>query len=263
MTGSLFLQLGFPARRTEIPCFESREFASPMLGDKAVAHKRRGGGADRKGRSSNTDRFVRLGHNLLSSNAYRALTPNARSLLVELAMLDNGANNGSLYLSVRDAAARMGVADLTAASRAFDELMALGFIDLAQDAHFRVKAAEASRARCWRLTWLPCPSRKAPTWDACLRTSPTNHGPEAYGSRAARAQELSQSKRPRKNAGMGFQYIGGNPAGISDGGSSEIRYAISSKWRISANGLHSGFRYTYSYTRGYGAPDWLDCMVAS
>lgn len=130
---------------------------------------RRGGGADQKGRSNNTDRFVRLGHNLLFSNAYRALNPNARSLLVELATLDNGANNGSLYLSVRHAAHRMGIADLTAASRAFDDLVDLGFIEVAQESHFRVKAADVSRARCWRLTWLPGPGRKAPSWELLTR----------------------------------------------------------------------------------------------
>ena len=114
---------------------------------------------------NNTSRFARLDHNLLRSNAYRALTPNARSLLIELTMLDKGDNNGSLYLSVRDAAHRMGLSDLTAASRAFDELMALGFIQMTQEAHFKVKASETSRARCWRLTWLAGPGRKAPSWD--------------------------------------------------------------------------------------------------
>jgi hypothetical protein len=114
---------------------------------------------------NNTDRFVRLSYRLLCSNAYRSLSPNARSLLVELAMLYNGGNNGSLYLGVRDAAHRMGVADLTAASRAFDELMTRGFIVMTQDGHFLVKAAETSRARCWRLTWQPGPGRRIATWD--------------------------------------------------------------------------------------------------
>lgn len=112
-----------------------------------------------------TDRFVRLPFSLLISNAYRSINPNARVLLSELLMLYNGENNGSLYLSVRNAAQRIGVADLSAASRAFDDLMTLGFIELAQDAHFSVKAADASRARCWRLTWLAGPGRKAPSWD--------------------------------------------------------------------------------------------------
>jgi hypothetical protein len=112
-----------------------------------------------------TSRFVRLDYRLLSSNAYRALSPNARSLLIELTMLYNGGNNGSLYMGVRDAAHRLGVADLTAASRAFDDLIKLGLVQMTQDAHFSIKAGEASRARCWRLTWLAGPGRKIATWD--------------------------------------------------------------------------------------------------
>ena len=112
-----------------------------------------------------TSRFVRLDYRLLSSNAYRSLSPNARSLLVELAMLYNGDNNGSLYLGVRDAANRLGVADLTAASRAFDDLKALGFVHMTQDAHFSIKAGQTSRARCWRLSWHPGPGRKLASWD--------------------------------------------------------------------------------------------------
>ena len=57
---------------------------------------------------NNTSRFVRLDYRILNSNAYRSLSPNARSLLVELVMLYNGENNGSLYLSVRDAARAAG-----------------------------------------------------------------------------------------------------------------------------------------------------------
>lgn len=110
-----------------------------------------------------TTRFARLDHRLLNSCAYRALSVTARALLVELTMLDNGENNGSLYLSIRDAADRIGISDLTAVRNAFDELQALGFIELTEDAHFHVKAADKSRARCWRLTWLAGPGRKGPT----------------------------------------------------------------------------------------------------
>ncbi len=59
----------------------------------------------------------------------------------------------------------MGVADNTAANRAFHELMSLGFIEMTQDAFFHVKASNKSRARCWRLTWLAGPGRKAPSWE--------------------------------------------------------------------------------------------------
>ena len=114
------------------------------------------------GRNSET-RFARLDHAMLHSNAYRALTPNARSLLVELTSMENDKNNGSLFLSVQDAAHRMGVADLTAASAALDQLQELGFIEMTHDAHFAVKAAETSRARCWRLTWRPGPGRRGPS----------------------------------------------------------------------------------------------------
>ncbi|GAA5048338.1 hypothetical protein GCM10023208_05450 [Erythrobacter westpacificensis] len=128
-----------------------------------------------KGRNV-TSRFVRLDYRILTSNAYRALSPNARSLLVEVAMLYNGDNNGSLYLGVRDAAHRLGVADLTAASRAFDDLMVLGFLQMTQDAHFAIKAGETSRARCWRLTWLSGPGRKLASWDF-LEREPTPKSP--------------------------------------------------------------------------------------
>lgn len=114
---------------------------------------------NQKGRNP-TSRFARLDHRLLNSAAYRALSTAARALLVELTMLDNGENNGSLYLSIRDAAGRLGMADLSAVRSAFDELQELGFIEMTENAWFHVKAAEKSRARCWRLTWLTGPGRK-------------------------------------------------------------------------------------------------------
>ena len=112
-----------------------------------------------------TGRFVGLRHRLLESNAYRSLSPNSRSLLVELTMLHNGSNNGSLFLSVEDAAHRMGVSDHHTASAAFNELKDLGFIQMTKEAHFKVKASETSRARTWRLTWEPGPGRKIATLD--------------------------------------------------------------------------------------------------
>lgn len=112
-----------------------------------------------------TSRFARLDHRLLNSPAYRALSVAARALLVELTMLDNGENNGSLYLGIRDAAGRLGMADLSAVRSAFDELQEFGFIEMTEDASFHVKAAEKSRARCWRLTWLAGPGRKGPSME--------------------------------------------------------------------------------------------------
>jgi hypothetical protein len=118
--------------------------------------------AKHKGRSP-TGRFARLAHSLLESGAYRSLSPNARSLLVELAMMENGKNNGTLFLSVRDAADRMGISDPHAAGRAFDELEELGFIACTSEAHFAVKAGAGSRARAWRLTWQAVGGKRGPT----------------------------------------------------------------------------------------------------
>ncbi|MDE0878821.1 MAG: hypothetical protein OSB00_09195 [Sphingomonas bacterium] len=125
--------------------------------------------ANKDQRAGHKGRFARLDHAHLSSPAYRALTPNARSLLVELTMMEKGNNNGSLYLSVRDAADRMGVADLKAAQRAFDELVDLGFIAMTADAHFAIKAGDGSRARCWRLTWQAVPNKSGPSMDFLTR----------------------------------------------------------------------------------------------
>ncbi len=123
-----------------------------------------------KGRNNGSRRFAMLDHALLCSAAYSSLDSNDRSLLTELMMLYNGINNGSLYLSVRDAAARIGVSDLGIAVRSFDNLTHAGFIECAKTSQFRSKASEQSRARCWRLTmhsWpeSPNPKRRAPTND--------------------------------------------------------------------------------------------------
>lgn len=121
-----------------------------------------------KGRNVGSASFVMFDVAMLESAAYASLTLAGRALLQELRMLFKGNNNGSIYLSVRDAVARLGLSDDKAVTDAFDQLQEAGFIDLAKDAHFEVKASTASRARCWRLTWESwpeCPTRtkRAPT----------------------------------------------------------------------------------------------------
>lgn len=114
------------------------------------------------GRNEQTERFASLRHRILISEAYRSLDLTARGLLTELIMLENGRNNGSLWLSVADATDRLGIADQRATMRAFDDLQDRGLIAMTKDAHFSMKAAETSRARCWRLTWVSCDG-KPPT----------------------------------------------------------------------------------------------------
>ncbi len=117
--------------------------------------------ANKDHRGSHTGAFVRLPHSLLTTQAYRAASPTARALLVDLVLMEKGKNNGTLFLSVRDAANRLGLSDLRAAGAAINELERLGFIAMTADAHFSSRATDGSRARSWRLTWLPC--KAAPT----------------------------------------------------------------------------------------------------
>lgn len=117
------------------------------------ARKTRPHKPNQTGRSDKTARFVMLPMRVLESAAYASLDLAGRAVLTELVALYNGRNNGSLYLSVADATARLGLSDTRAASRAFDDLEAVGLIELSKDAHFNVKTGEASRARCWRIPW--------------------------------------------------------------------------------------------------------------
>jgi hypothetical protein len=82
-----------------------------------------------------------------------AASPNARLLLVELLSMFNGRNNGELFLSVRDATHRIGLADFRATLAAFEELQELKLIEKTFVGFFAVKAGEC-RASAWRLTWI-------------------------------------------------------------------------------------------------------------
>lgn len=113
---------------------------------------------DNKGRKKWVP-HVRLDHSVFYSAAYRALSSAARILIFELSGLYNGRNNGEIFLSVRDAAKLMGMADTGVASRAFRELIAHGLIVLESAGTFSLKQSHASR---WRLTFLPADG-KAPT----------------------------------------------------------------------------------------------------
>ncbi len=145
-----------------------------------------------------TSRFVRLDYRLLQSPAFRSLRPVARALLIELNMLYNGKNNGSIYLSVEDAAARMGVADPHTAATAFDELEARGFIKMMKNAHFAVKAGNSSRARVWRLNWLPGPRNRVSNW-AFFSRDPEDKGARKRLERGCKALKAYQRKRDRNH----------------------------------------------------------------
>lgn len=110
---------------------------------------------DAKGRNpdrvGNAGRVLIIRRGLFLSPQWSALSNNARSLLMELLSIFNGRNRDWLFLSVRDAADRIGLSDLKAVSIAFNQLIELGFIEESIAASFRQKSDDRSRARGWRL----------------------------------------------------------------------------------------------------------------
>lgn len=82
---------------------------------------------NKKGRSLGGSKFVPVHYELAHSLAWRSLSGAAVKVLIELRTRFNGSNNGDLSLSLGDAARLLAVSKSTA-KRAFDELVAKGFL---------------------------------------------------------------------------------------------------------------------------------------
>jgi hypothetical protein len=108
---------------------------------------------DQRGRSKTKGRFALVPDDVMCSPSYLATSMAARALLLEIARLYMGANNGWLGLSVRQASERLGCSKDTA-SRAFHELQRHGLIEPMHRGHFDAKAAP--KASEWRLAWQRC-----------------------------------------------------------------------------------------------------------
>ena len=108
---------------------------------------------DRKGRSVGGDaHHARFYQWEIKSAAYRSLKAHARALLLELKALYNGSNNGELYMSVREAAKRVGCGK-NLASEMPDQLQDRGFIRPNEVGAFNLKAAAGGgKATSWILT---------------------------------------------------------------------------------------------------------------
>lgn len=113
----------------------------------------------RKGRSR-CPPFVMIDHRMMDTLAWVDLGGTAAKLLLHLARLYNGSNNGEIVLGERAAADAIGVRR-GAAAAAFDDLEARGFIVAAQRGAFTVKVKLATS---WRLTFHPT-ERAAATHD--------------------------------------------------------------------------------------------------
>jgi hypothetical protein len=104
---------------------------------------------DHKGRRKEP-RHIRLYHSIMAAPAWRAASCGARALLIELVARHNGANNGELFISTREAADLLNVHRNTAA-RLFHELDELGFTAITEMGMYRVNGGPATMRR---LTWL-------------------------------------------------------------------------------------------------------------
>ena len=100
------------------------------------------------GRSTRAAKHVRHYEWMLASAAYRSLSCNARSLLIELGRRHNGDNNGDIPLSVREAATLLGSA-INTACKALSQLEDRGFVRPNEKGAFRIKDRQATT---WQLT---------------------------------------------------------------------------------------------------------------
>lgn len=94
-------------------------------------------------------RFVGLPMCMVQSPAYRALSPTARALLVELTSDLTGSNNGEIKPTYRELATRLGTSSLKAIGPAIGELQGLGFIEV-----MRMPCWAKQRATEYRLTFV-------------------------------------------------------------------------------------------------------------
>ena len=108
-------------------------------------------------RKSSFGKFTALHEALQESLAWRALSPAERAVYVELARRYNGLNNGSLFLSVREAGELCNVSKSTA-GRALRVLEERGLIQLVTPSGFSRKDRVAAE---WRLTFYRCDRTKS------------------------------------------------------------------------------------------------------
>ncbi len=96
-------------------------------------------------------RFVQLWYWELDCPAYRHLSVYGRALLIEFRIKHNGSNNGTIAMSVRDAAKLINCSK-DRADQALKELVEKGWIRLTQKGSFGCKRRLASE---WRITNWP------------------------------------------------------------------------------------------------------------
>ncbi len=104
------------------------------------------------GRTKKVERYVKLWHRMLKSEAWLATNAVERATYLLLALRYNGQNNGMISLSVREIAASLKIGKSTA-SLATKGLERMGFIVAMKKGAFSRKCRHATE---WRLTEHAC-----------------------------------------------------------------------------------------------------------
>ena len=98
--------------------------------------------------------FIKLHRVLWQSDEWRALSPNAQVVLIDIWARFNGRNNGEINYGYREAQHRLHCCTATA-KRTFRELKTAGFIQMTASGSFDHKhGARKGTASKWRLTFL-------------------------------------------------------------------------------------------------------------
>lgn len=110
-----------------------------------------------KAKKKGAGRHVQLPEWLQASQAWATLKPGPRALYIELKRRYNGANNGRIFLSHRDAANSLSVHRNTVGPW-FDELQERGFIRMTQGPH--LGPSGIGKASVWALDEEATPDMK-------------------------------------------------------------------------------------------------------
>jgi hypothetical protein len=123
---------------------------------------------DQTGRTKQEPRHVRLYEWFMAAPAWESLPPAAKCVYIEVERRFNGANNGTIGLGVRGAAAAVHISKDTAA-KAFKLLIERGFLECATPGGFSTNSCRATE---WRLTRAPCDLTKASASKAFMSWRP-------------------------------------------------------------------------------------------
>lgn len=143
----------------------------------------------RKHDKERNDRYFQLHHYMLKTDAWKALSAAARAVYIQIGSRYNGANNGKLAFSVRDAAAECNLA-INTAMRALHELVDLGFIEETRHGGLSKKTRVASE---WRLTAFKCDLTSSLKTSAFMHRGEVARAYRATYSRAGLSQTRSAS----------------------------------------------------------------------